>query len=110
MFPGIAVGEVLQARGHDVAALHACRAGVALVALFVVVIGGRVIPMFTANAIPGFRLWQYQQVDRMVIPATVLGLASSDKTRVEVAELHGAMASRWPDDEEVNELGEALAT
>ena len=43
-------------------------------------------------------------------PRTVLGLASSDKTRVEVAELHGAMASRWPDDEEVNELGEALAT
>ncbi|MBP0619775.1 NnrS family protein [Cupriavidus consociatus] len=66
----------LQAGGHDVSALRACRAGVALVTLFVVVIGGRVIPMFTTNAIPGFRLRQYKQVDRMVIPATVLGLAS----------------------------------
>jgi hypothetical protein len=36
-------------------------------------------------------------------------LASSDKTRAEVAELHGMMASRWPDDEEVSELGQALA-
>ncbi|GLC95645.1 hypothetical protein Tamer19_50540 [Cupriavidus sp. TA19] len=67
----------LQAGGHDAAALHACRAGVALVTLFVVVIGGRVIPMFTTNAIPGFRLRQYKQIDRMVIPATVLGLASA---------------------------------
>lgn len=64
----------LQAGGQDAAALRACHAGVALVTLFVVVIGGRVIPMFTTNAIPGFRLRQYKQVDRMVIPATVLGL------------------------------------
>ena len=40
----------------------------------------------------------------------VLRLASSDKTRAEVAELHDAMARRWPDDEEVNELGQAPAT
>ncbi|WP_454737444.1 NnrS family protein [Cupriavidus necator] len=66
----------LQARGQDGAAMQACRAGVALVTLFVVVIGGRVIPMFTTNAIPGFRLRQYRQVDRMVVPLAVLGLAS----------------------------------
>lgn len=66
----------LQARGQDGAAMQACRAGVALVTLFVVVIGGRVIPMFTTNAIPGFRLRQCRQVDRMVVPAAVLGLAS----------------------------------
>ncbi|SPS00965.1 NnrS family protein [Cupriavidus taiwanensis] len=66
----------LQARGHDAGAMLACRAGVALVTLFVVVIGGRVIPMFTTNAIPGFRLRQYRQVDRLVIPAAVLGLAA----------------------------------
>ena len=40
----------------------------------------------------------------------VLGLAGSDKTRAEVAQLHAAMARRWPDDEEVNELGAAMAT
>ena len=40
----------------------------------------------------------------------VLQLASSDKTRAEVAELHAAMARRWPDDEEVNELGAAMPT
>lgn len=66
----------LQARGHDAGAMLACRAGVALVTLFVVVIGGRVIPMFTTNAIPGFRLRQYRQVERMVVPAAVLGLAA----------------------------------
>ena len=39
----------------------------------------------------------------------VLRSASSDKTRAEVADLYAAMARRWPDDEEVNELGAAMA-
>jgi len=70
------VGLALQTQGHADGALRACQAGVALITLFVVVIGGRVIPMFTTNAIPGFRLRQYQQVDRAVVPASVLGLAA----------------------------------
>ncbi|QYY27999.1 NnrS family protein [Cupriavidus pinatubonensis] len=63
----------LQASGHTNGALRACQAGVALITLFVIVIGGRVIPMFTTNAIPGFRLRQYPKVDRLVVPAAVLG-------------------------------------
>lgn len=39
---------------------------------------------------------------------TVLQLAISDKTRVEVSELHRSMGNRWPDDEAVNELGQQL--
>jgi len=64
----------LQSGGHADAALRACQAGVALIALFVIVIGGRVIPMFTTNAVPGFRLRQYPKVDRTVIPLAVAGL------------------------------------
>ncbi|CAG9168704.1 hypothetical protein LMG23992_01263 [Cupriavidus laharis] len=64
----------LQATGHADGALRACQAGVALITLFVIVIGGRVIPMFTTNAVPGFRLRQYPKVDRAVVPAAVLGL------------------------------------
>ncbi|AAP86016.1 NnrS family protein (plasmid) [Cupriavidus necator H16] len=66
----------LQSQGQTDGALRACQAGVALISLFVIVIGGRVIPMFTTNAIPGFRLRQYRNVDRAVVPAGVLGLAA----------------------------------
>jgi uncharacterized protein involved in response to NO len=64
----------LHAGGYADGALRACQAGVALITLFVIVIGGRVIPMFTTNAVPGFSLRQYPKVDRVAVPAAVLGL------------------------------------
>nr|WP_315595640.1 NnrS family protein [uncultured Cupriavidus sp.] len=52
--------------------LHAAEAATGLVAIFVTVIGGRVIPMFTANAIPGVRIRRWQAVERLVIALTLL--------------------------------------
>lgn len=51
--------------------LHAAEAATGLVAVFVTVIGGRVIPMFTANAIPGVRIRRWQPVERAVTPLTL---------------------------------------
>lgn len=52
--------------------LHAAEAATGLVTIFVTVIGGRVIPMFTANAIPGVRIRRWQIVERGVIVLTLL--------------------------------------
>jgi len=53
-------------------ALHACEAAIGFVAIFVTVMGGRVIPMFTANAIPGVRIRRWVGVERSVIALTLL--------------------------------------
>jgi len=58
-------------------ALHAAEAATGLVAIFVTVIGGRVIPMFTANAIPGVRIRRWQWVEKAVIPLTLLAIVSA---------------------------------
>ncbi|RZT30785.1 NnrS family protein [Cupriavidus agavae] len=52
--------------------LHAAEAATGLVVIFVTVIGGRVIPMFTANAIPGVRIRRWAAVERSVIVLTLL--------------------------------------
>ncbi|GAA7763611.1 MULTISPECIES: NnrS family protein [Cupriavidus] len=58
-------------------ALQASEAAIGLVAIFVTVIGGRVIPMFTANAIPGIRIRRWAWVERCVIPLTLLAALAS---------------------------------
>lgn len=64
-------------QGQVAAALRACQAGVALVSLYVIVIGGRVIPMFTTNAMPGFRLRRFRYADTLAVPAGVLALIAT---------------------------------
>lgn len=58
-------------------ALHAAEAATGLVVIFVTVIGGRVIPMFTANAIPGVRIRRWQPVERAVIALTLLAMLAN---------------------------------
>lgn len=58
-------------------ALHAAEAATGLVAIFVTVIGGRVIPMFTANAIPGARIRRWQTVERGVVALTLLAAVAA---------------------------------
>lgn len=58
-------------------ALQAAEAATGLVAIFVTVIGGRVIPMFTANAIPGVRIRRWQTVERSVIALTLLATVAA---------------------------------
>lgn len=57
-------------------ALQAAYAAVGLVLLFVVVISGRVVPMFTTNAIPGFKVKRWKFVDTLAAPVTVLALCA----------------------------------
>ncbi|PLC43453.1 short-chain dehydrogenase [Ralstonia pickettii] len=56
------------------AALRCLDAAAGLVCLFVTVIGGRVIPMFTSNAIPGVQVRRVVWVERAVVPATALAV------------------------------------
>ncbi|MGO4306918.1 NnrS family protein [Cupriavidus sp. RAF12] len=66
--------HVAMATGHIGAAFHASEAATGLVAIFVTVIGGRVIPMFTANAIPGVRIRRVAAVEKAVIGLTLLAI------------------------------------
>ncbi|GAA4411897.1 NnrS family protein [Quisquiliibacterium transsilvanicum] len=51
------------------------RFGLYLVATLTFVIGGRVIPMFTASAVPGLRQFKDARLDRAAIGASVLAFA-----------------------------------
>ncbi|WP_104656884.1 NnrS family protein [Ralstonia insidiosa] len=64
------------AMGAPLAALRCLDAAAGLVCVFVTVIGGRVIPMFTANAIPGVRIRRVAWAERTVVPLTVLAVAA----------------------------------
>lgn len=57
--------------GAPLLALRCLDAAAGLVAVFVTVIGGRVIPMFTANAIAGVQIRRMVWVERAVVPLTV---------------------------------------
>lgn len=56
------------------AALRCLDAAAGLVCLFVTVIGGRVIPMFTSNAIPGVQVRRVVWAERAIVPATALAV------------------------------------
>lgn len=62
------------ALGAPLAALRCLDAAAGLVCVFVTVIGGRVIPMFTANAIPGVRIRRFVWAERAMVPLTVLAV------------------------------------
>ena len=58
------------------AALRCLDAAAGLVCVFVAVIGGRVIPMFTTNAIPGVRIRRFAWAERAMVPLTVLAVVA----------------------------------
>ncbi|NWK43775.1 NnrS family protein [Ralstonia pickettii] len=62
------------ALGAPLAALRCLDAAAGLVCLFVTVIGGRVIPMFTANAVPGVNVRRVGWAERAIVPATALAV------------------------------------
>ncbi len=64
------------AHGRFDLALQAAYAAVGLIMLFVVVIAGRVVPMFTMNAIPGFTVKRWKFVETLAAPATVVALCA----------------------------------
>ncbi len=64
------------AMNAPLAALRCLDAAAGLVCLFVTVIGGRVIPMFTTNAIPGVRIRRFAWAERAMVPLTVLAVVA----------------------------------
>ncbi len=64
------------AMGAPLAALRCLDAAAGLVCVFVTVIGGRVIPMFTANAIPGVHIRRFAWAERAMVPLTVVAVVA----------------------------------
>ncbi|KHK57137.1 short-chain dehydrogenase [Ralstonia sp. A12] len=64
------------AMGAPLAALRCLDAAAGLICVFVTVIGGRVIPMFTTNAVPGVRIRRFVWAERTVVPLTVLAVVA----------------------------------
>lgn len=69
-----AVFHVALALDAPLVALRCVDAAAGLVCLFVTVIGGRVIPMFTSNAVPGARVRRVVWAERAIVPATALAV------------------------------------
>ncbi|MGO4326103.1 NnrS family protein [Cupriavidus sp. 2TAF22] len=68
--------HVALARGAAHVALQSADAGIGLVVVFITVIGGRVIPMFTANSVPGVRIRRSSLAERSVVPLTLAAMAA----------------------------------
>ncbi|WP_296662004.1 NnrS family protein [Paraburkholderia sp.] len=60
------------ASGHMDWALRSAYMAVGLLVLFVTIIGGRVIPTFTTNAIPGQTIKKWRFVEASIMPLTLL--------------------------------------
>ncbi|UCF25396.1 MAG: NnrS family protein [Ralstonia sp.] len=58
------------------AALRCVDAAAGLIAVFVTVMGGRVIPMFTTNAIPGVRIRRTVWAERAIVPLTATAVVA----------------------------------
>ncbi|MFP3753760.1 MULTISPECIES: NnrS family protein [Cupriavidus] len=68
--------DLAMASGHPGLAFQMADAATGLVIVFVTVIGGRVIPMFTANGVPGVRIRRMATVERAVIALTLLAIVA----------------------------------
>ncbi|WP_028231853.1 NnrS family protein [Paraburkholderia mimosarum] len=52
-------------------ALHSAWLAVGMLVLFITIIGGRIIPSFTANAVPGHTARRWKAVERLVMPLSL---------------------------------------
>jgi uncharacterized protein involved in response to NO len=53
-------------------ALSSAYLAVGMLVLFITIIGGRIIPSFTANAVPGYAFVRWDAVERVVLPFSAL--------------------------------------
>jgi uncharacterized protein involved in response to NO len=67
-----ALFHVWASHGHGDWALRSAWLAVGMLVLFVTIIGGRIIPSFTANAVPGLSAKRWRFVEATVMPATLL--------------------------------------
>ena len=91
-------------QGRGDLALRDAYAAVGLVVMFVTVIAGRVVPMFTANAISGFSIKRWKLIETLAAPVVVLTfLADALPTpplliaacACTAAVVHGVRAAGW---------------
>lgn len=61
-------------QGRPDLALQAGYAAIGLVVMFVTVIAGRVVPMFTANAVPGYAPKRWKWIEALAAPSVVITL------------------------------------
>ncbi|MBB5414184.1 uncharacterized protein involved in response to NO [Paraburkholderia atlantica] len=96
--------HVWATHGHGDWALRSAWLAVGMLVLFVTVIGGRIIPSFTANAVPGFSAKRWRFVEATVIPATLLAFlldslgapwAAIVAASAAAAALHGLRLAGW---------------
>ena len=64
--------HIWASHGHGDWALRTGWLAVGLLVLFVTIIGGRIIPSFTANAVPGYSATRWRLVESLVMPVTLL--------------------------------------
>jgi len=62
------------AQGRIDLALRSAYAATGLIILFIAVITGRVVPMFTMNAIPGFAVRRWKWIDALAYPLPIVAL------------------------------------
>ncbi len=65
------------ANGAAPLALQSADAGIGLIVVFITVIGGRVIPMFTANAVAGVRIRRSKPIESSVVVLTLAAMTAS---------------------------------
>jgi uncharacterized protein involved in response to NO len=91
-------------RGRGDLALRDAYAALGLVVMFVAVIAGRVIPMFTANAMPGFAMKRWRLIEVLAGPIVLVTfLADAFKAAplliaacaCAAAAIHGARMAGW---------------
>lgn len=58
--------------GRPDLSIRASYAAIGLVVMFVTVIAGRVVPMFTTNTIPGFRMTRWKVIETLAVPVVLL--------------------------------------
>jgi uncharacterized protein involved in response to NO len=63
-------------QGRPDLSMRASYAAIGLVLMFVTVISGRVVPMFTTNAIPGFRMTRWKVIERLAVPTVILAFVA----------------------------------
>ena len=62
--------------GRPDLSMRAAYAAIGLAVMFVTVISGRVVPMFTTNAIPGFRMTRWKVIERLAVPTVILAFVA----------------------------------
>ncbi|BCZ84980.1 hypothetical protein PTKU64_86550 [Paraburkholderia terrae] len=63
-------------QGRPDLAIRASYGAIGLAVMFVTVIAGRVVPIFTTNTIPGFQMTRWKMVEKLAVPTVILAFVA----------------------------------